>query len=97
MKTNVNKVEGCLVNFVSLLPAVVPSGASHSQALRGFSDFALLKIKLKRAMPPHHPPKENVKYYQKKLHHVYFIKFQNLVTSVLCMWWTESRVARAQN
>lgn len=88
MKTNVNKVEGCLINFVSLLTAIVPSGASHShsQALCGFSDFALLKIKLKRAMRPHHPLKENVKYYQKKLNHVYFIKFQNLMTSVLCMW-----------
>ena len=86
MKTNVNKVEVCLINFVSLLPAIVPSGASHSQALCGFSDFALLKIKLKRAMRPHHPLKENVKYYQKKLNHVYFIKLQNLMTSVLCMW-----------
>lgn len=48
-------------------------------------------------MPPHQPLKENIKYYQKKLNHVYFIKLKNLMTSVLCMWWTESRVARAQN
>lgn len=37
-------------------------------------------------MPPHQPLKENVKYYQKKLNHVYSIKLQNLMTSVLCMW-----------
>jgi len=33
-----------------------------TQPFVGF-DFALLKVKLKRAMPPHHPLKENVKYY----------------------------------
>lgn len=83
MSIKLKGVSSTLFHFYLQLFQVEPATL---QALCGFSDFALLKIKLKRAMPPHQPLKENVKYYQKKLNHVYFIKLQNLMTSVLCMW-----------
>lgn len=62
LKTNAKKVKAVIstsFHFHLQCP-------NQGQPLIGpcwFSDFALLKVKLKRAMPPHHPLKENVKYY----------------------------------
>lgn len=61
VKTNANKVKAVtstLFHFYLQCP-------KRGRPLRPFIgfDFALLKVKLKRAVPPHHPLKENVKYY----------------------------------
>lgn len=88
VKTDANKVKAVtstLFHFYLHYP-------KQGLLLRPFVgfDFALLKVKLKRAKLPHHPLKENVKYYGKTLNHVYFTKYY------LCIWWGESGWLRVQ-